>query len=119
MIVKNGTSVADIFTIFNNRVCAVLNAFRHVPVFDPHMIQISMVHEAFDNFDTENRVYTASLAVNHYFQLFSSRTTANILTTDGMVYIHPDGSVAHCIDDRLAHVSHVVSALLKSYSVAK
>ena len=117
---KNASTAADIFTIFNSRVCSMLNAYRHMPVIDPHMIQVALVHEAFDGFDTESRVYTASLAVNHYFQLFSSRTSASILTADGMLYsILDDGSVAYCVDDRMAHVAGIVSSLLESYAAVK
>jgi hypothetical protein len=116
---KNASTAADIFTVFNVRVCSMLNAYRHVPVLDPHMIQVAMSHEAFDNFDTESRVYTASLAVNHYFQLFTSRTSAATLSADGMLYLYQDGTVVYCIDDRMAHVAGIVSSLLETYAAVK
>lgn len=116
---KNASTAADIFTTFNIRVCSMLNAYRHMPVFDPHMIDVALVHEAFDSFDTESRVFTASLAVNHYFQLFSSRTSASLLTGDGMLTHTLDGSVVHCVDNRMAHVAGVVSSLLESYAAVK
>jgi hypothetical protein len=115
---KNASTAADIFTTFNSRVCSMLNAYRHLPVIDPHMIQVALVHEAFDGFDTESRVYTATLAVNHYFQLFSSRTSASILTADGMIQSN-DGTVAYCVDDRMAHVAGIVSSLFETYAAVK
>jgi len=116
---KNASTAADIFTVFNVRVCSMLNACRHMPVLDPHMIQVAITHEAFDNFDTESRVYTASLVVNHYFQLFTSRTSAATLSADGMLFSYQDGTVVYCIDDRMAHVAGIVSSLLKTYAVVK
>jgi hypothetical protein len=116
---QNASTAADIFTIFNKRVCSMLNAYRNMPILDPHMVQATLVHEAFDGFDTERRSYTASLAVNHYFQLFSSRTSAHVLTGDGMLHSDVDGSVVYCTDTSMAHVTGAVASLLESYSVVK
>ena len=114
---KNGSTAADIFTFFNVRTCQLLNAFRHLPVVDPHMIQVTRVHEALDGLNLHARAYTASLAVNHYIQMFSSRTAVQIEATcsDGMI-TQLDRSVDHCVDDRMAHVSEVVSSLLETYA---
>ena len=111
---SNDTTAADIFTFFNYRICAMFNAWRHMPVVDPHLIQATIVHESFDNLTTDSRVYTASLAVHHYFQLFSSRTSGNILTEDAMMLFDADGTLAYCKDESMSHVSGVVRSLLKA-----
>jgi len=111
----NLSTAADIFTVFNNRVCAMLNGYRHVPVFDPHMIYVSIVHDALDS-TLETTLYTASLSVNHYIQMFSNRTSQQtaMLTIDGMLR-YPNGSVDYCIDNRMAHVTSIISSFLETY----
>jgi hypothetical protein len=112
---SNDTVAADIFTIFNYRICAMFNAWRHMPVVDPHLVQATIVHEPFDNLTTDSRVYTASLAVHHYFQLFSSRTSGNILTADAMLLADSDGTLAYCVDDSMSHVSSIMRTLLEGH----
>jgi hypothetical protein len=114
------TTAADLFTIFNRRVCPMLNSYRHMPVIDPHMIHVSRVHEALDDFNLEARMYTASIAVNHYIQIFSDRTARQIgaLSIDGMQR-HPNGSVDYCTDDGMSHVSEIVSSMLEVYAASK
>ena len=112
----NLASAADIFIVFNTRVCSILNGCRHVPVFDPHLIYVSIVHSALD-VTLEAHTHTASLAVNHYLQMFSNRTSqqASALTSDGML-LHPNGSPHHCIDDSMAHLTATTSSLLEAYT---
>jgi hypothetical protein len=115
---KNESTAADIFTYFNVRACQILNSHRHLVVVDPHLVHVTLVHQAIDGFNLQTRMYTASVAVNHYIQMYSSRTARQIasLSSDGMRR-HANGSVAHCVDDGMYHVSHVVSSLLESYAV--
>jgi hypothetical protein len=112
----NLSTAADVFTVFNTRVCALLNCYRHVPVFDPHMIYVSQVHDAHD-FTLESRTFTASLYVNHYIHMFSSRSSESVMgyTHDGMLR-YPNGSHDYCIDNRMAHVTGVVRSLLATHA---
>ena len=111
------STARDIFTFFNVRVCPILNAFRHLVVVDPHLIHVTLAHEALDGFNLHARLYTASVAVNHYIQLFSGRTARQLaaLSSDGMQR-YPNGSVDHCVDERMFDVSEVVSSLLLQYA---
>jgi hypothetical protein len=112
----NSSSAADIFTVFNSRVCSILNGCRHVPVFDPHMINVSIAHSAID-VTLEAQTHTATLAVNHYIQMFSNRTSqhASALTGDGML-LHPNGSPHYCIDSSMAHLTAIMSSLLETHT---
>ncbi len=116
-IPKGGGSsaAADVFTIFNTRVCALLNSYRHVPVFDPHLMYVSQIHDGFDC-TLENRTFTASLHVNHYVHMFSSRSSESTMgyTRDGMLR-YPNGSHDYCIDNRMVHVTGVVRSLLATH----
>jgi hypothetical protein len=114
---KMNSTARDIFTFFNVRACPILNAFRHLVVVDPHLIHVTRVHEALDGFKLHARLYTASVAVNHYIQLFSGRTARQLaaISSDGMPR-YPNGSVDHCVDERMFHVSEVVSLLLQQYA---
>jgi len=114
------TTAADLFTIFSRRVCPMLNSYRHMPVIDPHMIHVSLVHIAIDEFNLEARMYTASIAVNHYFQMFSDRTARQIgaLSKDGM-QLYSNDSVDYCTDDSMLHVSEIVSSMLDVYAAGK
>ena len=113
--VKSSAAV-DIFTVFSSRVCALLNCYRHVPVFDPHLTYVTSVHASFNAKDSV--AYTASLAVNHYIQMFSSRPSEGVAvyTDDGM-FRYPNGSHDYCIDARMAHVTGIMASLLKTYAV--
>jgi hypothetical protein len=108
-------TAADIFSVFTSRMCATLCSYRHVPVFDPHMIEVSRIHEALDGADIDARVYTASPAVHHYLNLFSNRTLRSVIScsSDGLQK-HADGSVDMCIDKRLSHVSGIMASFLAS-----
>ncbi len=87
-----------------------------MPVVDPHLVQATIVHEPFDNLTTDSRVYTASLAVHHYYQLFSSRTSGDILTSDGMLLRDSaDETLVYCADDSMSHVSGIVKTLLEGH----
>jgi hypothetical protein len=110
----NLSSAADIFTVFNSRVCSILNGCRHVPVFDPHMVYVSIAHSAID-VTLESQTHTATLAVSHYLQMFSNRTSshASALTGDGML-LHPNGSPHYCIDSSMAHLTAIMSSLIET-----
>ncbi len=114
---KMNSTARDIFTFFNVRACPILNAFRHLVVVDPHFIHVTRVHEALDGFKLHARLYTASVAVNHHIQLFSGQTARQLaaISSDGMPR-YPNGSVDHCVDERMFHVSEVVSLLLQQYA---
>jgi hypothetical protein len=105
----------DIFTVFNSRLCSLLNCYRHVPVFDPHLTNVAAQHASYNTKDSET--YTASLAVNHYVQMFSSRPSTDIaaFTDDGM-FRYPNGSHDYCVDDRMAHVTGIMASVLKTYA---
>ncbi len=119
-MVASRTTAADLFTIFSRRVCPMLNSYRHMPVIDPHMIHVSLVHIALDEFNLEARMYTASIAVNHYIQMFSDRTARQIeaLALDGM-QLYSNESVDYCTDDSMLHVSEIVSSMLEVYAAGK
>jgi hypothetical protein len=114
------TTAVDLFTIFSRRVCPMLNSYRHMPVIDPHMIHVSLVHIAIDEFNLEARMYTASIAVNHYFQMFSDRTAHQIgaILKDGM-HIYSNDSVDYCTDDSMLHVSEILSSMLEVCAAGK
>ncbi len=114
----NWSSAADIFSVFTNRACSILNGYRHMPVFDPHLMSISITHRAVDA-TLESQTFTASVVVNHYLQLFSNRTSqlASTLTGDGM-HLHPDGSSHYCSDNRMAHLSETTLYLLDDSSAS-
>ena len=117
---SNVSTAADIFTFFNVRACPLVNAARHLVIVDPHMVQVTIVHEAFDGFDVHGREYTASIAVNHYIQLFSHRSSqmySGLLSLDGMSR-YPNGSVDHCVDESMSQVSAAVASLLQKYAVS-
>ena len=124
---KNESTAADIFTYFNVRACQILNSHRHLVVVDPHLVHVTLVHQAIlalqikalDGFNLQARMYSASVAVKHYIQMYSSRTARRIaaLSSDGMRRQVNYGSVAHCVDNGMYHVSHVVPSLLESYAV--
>jgi hypothetical protein len=109
----NGCTAADIFKVFNSRACAALCSYRHVPVFDPHMVQVSRVHEALDGFSVDARAYTASLAVHHYVNFFSDREMRSIfsISSDGIIKLW-NGSVPMCADTRMSEVSTILSQML-------
>ena len=115
---KNESTAADIFTYFNVRACQILNSHRHLVVVDPHLVHVTLVHQAIDGFDLQAQMYNASVVVNHDIQMYSSRTARHIsaLSSDGMRR-HFNGSVAHCVDDGMYHVLHVVSSLLETDAV--
>ncbi len=107
----------DIFTFFNVRACPILNAYRHLLVVDPHLVHVTRVHEALDGFNLPARLYTASIAVNHYIQMFSSRTARQLaaISSDGMRRF-ANGSVEHCVDERMSRVPDALSSLLQHYA---
>jgi hypothetical protein len=110
------STAPDVFSVFNSRVCALLNCYRHMPVLDPHLTHVTAVHFALAD-SQETRTYTAALAVNHYVQMFSNRLSREVAayTDDGM-YRHPNGSHDFCFDDRLAHVTGIMTELLKTFT---
>jgi hypothetical protein len=115
---QKGSTAASVFTYFNVRACQMLNSHRHLVVVDPHLVHVTRVHEALDGNNSQARLYTASVAVNHYIQMFSIRTATEMaaaISRDGM-RVYDNGSVPHCVDEGMYHVSHVVSSLIESYA---
>jgi hypothetical protein len=114
----NHTSAADLFSFFTTRACAMLLPLRQVPVFDPHMVSVTYVHEPFD-YDYSSgrfsmRIYTAAFAVHHYMQMFSSRM---FVWGDDWAMMEGNAlSPAHCSDMSMTHASFHVRALLMFYN---
>jgi hypothetical protein len=97
----------DIFTLFTTRRCPMLYASRHMPVFDPHDVSVAMVHEALTA--TGKQQYTAAMAVHHYFQLFTGRSS------DDLEWSAPIGTeqIPYCEDSTMAAMSSIVRYLLQ------
>jgi hypothetical protein len=100
----------DIFTSFTKRRCPMLLSSRHMPIFDPHDVSVSFVHEEVTKAGDTQRRYTATAAVHHYFQLFSSRAS------DDLKWTSYSGDVPYCEDSSMAHVADVVRHLLANIS---
>ena len=101
-------SAPEIFTAFTKRRCPMLLSSSHMPIFDPHDVAVAFVHEELTKAAGTTRQYTASLAVHHYFQLFSSRGSDDLKwsTYTGM-------AVPYCEDRSMVHAGNVVRELLK------
>ena len=84
----------------------MLYASRHMPVFDPHEVSFAFVHEALTA--TGRQQYTAAMAVHHYFQLFTSRSSDDLeWSADGAE------PIPYCEDSSVAPMSSVVYELLE------
>lgn len=101
----------DIFTSFTKRRCPMLFSERHMPIFDPHDVYVSFVHEELTKGTGIKRHYTAAIAVHHYFRLFSTRVSDNLKWS---VYVGK--IVPYCEDGSMAAVGDIVRQLLKNIS---
>ena len=97
----------DMFLTFVKRRCPMLLASRHMPVFDPHEVSVSLIHEELAA--TGSRQYTAALVVHHYFQLFSVRGSENLEWSASNVL-----DVPYCEDRSLVPVAAKIFRLLQS-----
>jgi hypothetical protein len=114
MRVGKHVNAAGIFSTFTTRVCPMMLPFRHVPVLDPHLVSVAYVHEPFDYDHSARqfvlRRYTAALAVHHYYQMFTSRTSQFEWGSDGAL------NPVHCDDFSMSHASFHVQRLLQLYN---
>ena len=99
-------TAADIFVVFTQRRCPMLLASRHMPIFDPHDVSVAFVHEELSA--SGARQYTAAMAVHHYFQLFSTRSTDELQWSE-----YAGKTVPYCVDDSMVGMGSVVHELLQ------
>ena len=102
----NNVTAAHIFTHFTQRRCPMLLASRHMPIFDPHHVSVSIVHEELTA--SGQRQYTAAIAVHHYFQLFSTRATENLEWSD-----YAGKKIPYCEDNSMVAMGSLVHDLLQ------